>query len=89
MSFFSVVTKISTDGNTLKLRWSTFRKHFLYNSDYKNNEYITQIAIGFDNKGHIVDFLNFLCEKNDILFTKKYKKFLDDFEDVFNAANES
>ena len=63
MSFFWVVTKISTRGDTLKLGRSTFLKHHFNGKYHKNYEFITQIAMGRDNKGHIVDFPNFSFEK--------------------------
>ena len=72
MSIFSVVTNISTHGDTLKHRASTLLKHFLDAEDHKNCEYILQIAIADVNKGHIVDFPKFSTEKNDIFSTKKF-----------------
>ena len=84
ISFFSVVTEISTHGDTLKLRRSTFWKQFLDAKDNQDDESITQIAIGVDNKGHIVNFPKFSTEKNDIFSTKKFiKKFLIFFRTSF------
>ena len=71
MSIFSVVTNISTHGDTLKHRASTLWKHFLDAKDHKDCEYILQIAIADVNKGHIVDFPKFSTEKNDIFSMKK------------------
>ena len=79
LSFFSVVTEISTHGDTLKLRRSTFWKQFLDAKDHEDNESSTQIAIGDDNKGHIVNFPKFSTEKNDIFSTKKFIKKLSIF----------
>ena len=88
LSFFSVVTEISTHGDTLKLRRSTFWKQFLDAKDHEDNESSTQIAIGDDNKGHIVDFSKFLTKINGIFYTKKtIKNFFDVFSNTFKQAN--
>ena len=83
LSFFSVVTEISTHGDTLKLRRSTFWKQFLDAKDHEDNESSTQIAIGDDNKGHIVNFPKFSTEKNDIF---SMKKFIEKYEMFFTNS---
>ena len=76
VSFFSVITKISTYGDALKLRASTFLRHLLDVKDHEDYKYTFQIAIWDVNKGHIVDFPKFSTVKNDIFSTKKIiKKF--------------
>mgnify|MGYP003331790319 CR=1 FL=1 len=74
--FFSVVTKTSTHGDTLKHWASTFLTHYLNVEHHKDDEYVFQIAIAIVNKGHIVDFPIFLTEEKTFFQPKiSYKKF--------------
>ena len=79
-SLFSVVTKISTHGGTLKKQvWNNLS----YFSDVKGHEdfdYELQMAKNDVNKGHIVDFREILSKKSPVFYTKKiHRNFFDDF----------
>ena len=56
MSKFSVVTKISTNGYTLKLTDCPLLLRFYYPHNHENYKYIAQIALADDNKGGFVKF---------------------------------
>ena len=71
MSFFWVVTKISTHGDTLKHRAWTFLNHFLDAEDHEDYDYDIQIAQNDVNKGHIFDFRKISDKKIEIFLTKK------------------
>ena len=71
MSLFSVVTKISTHGDTLKNRASTFWTHFSYWKIHADYKYKTQIAKIDDNKGVLVNFLEKSTLKNEFFQRKK------------------
>ena len=80
MSIFSVVTKISTYGGTLKLwDWNNLN-HFLDAKDHVDFDYETQMAKNDDNKGHIVDFLK-ISRKKSLNFSTK--KFIENFPMFF------
>ena len=53
----------------------TFWKRPLYAEIHADYEYITQMAVADDNKGHIVDFLKFFMKIFDIFWRKKRGKF--------------
>ena len=76
MSIFSVVTKISTYGGTLKLRDWNYLNHFSDAKYHVDSDYETQMAKNDDNKGHIVDFLK-ISRKKSLNFPRKnsYKIF--------------
>ena len=81
---FSVVTEIWTHGYTLELRRSTFWKQFSDAKDHKDEKSITRIAVGVDNKGHIVNFPKFSTQKIGIFYTEKsLKNFLMFFRILF------
>ena len=83
MSIFSVVTKISTYGGTLKLRdWNNLN-HFLDAKDHVDSDYETQMAKNDDNKGHIVDFLKILRKNSQNFSTKK---FIENFSIIFSNS---
>ena len=80
MSIFSVVTKISTYGGTLKLRdWNNLN-HFSDAKYHVDCDYEFQMAKNNDNKGHIVDFLKILRKKSLNFSTKK---FIENFPVIF------
>ena len=56
ISNFSVVTKISTNGGTLKNRVWNNLNHFSDVKDHEAFDYGTQMTKNDVNKGHIVDF---------------------------------
>ena len=71
MSLFSVVTKISTHGDTLKNQASTFWIHFSYLKIYADYKYKSQIAKIDDNKGVLVNFQEKSTLKNEFSERKK------------------
>ena len=80
MSNFSVVTKISTNGYTLKLSDCTFLSRFYYACYHNDYDYITQIALADDNKGVSVKFRKkmskkwkFFAEKNSYKIAPPFK----------------
>ena len=80
---FSVVTKISTYGDTLKHQDWSILNHFSDTKHHVNSDYETQIDKNDDNKGHIVDFRKIMYKKIDIFFHKKnHKKFFDVFSNI-------
>ena len=81
MSIFSVVTKISTYGGTLKLRDWNYLNHFSDAKYHVDSDYQTQMAKNDDNKGHIVDFLKILRKKSLNFSTKK---FIENFSIIFS-----
>ena len=72
MSNFSVVTKISTNGYTLKLTDCTFLLRFYYACYQKDYEYISQIALADDNKGVSVKFRKKMSKKMEVFRRKKF-----------------
>ena len=74
VSFFSVVTEISTYGDTLKHRVWTFLSHYLDSKHHVDLDYKTQIAKNDVNKGHISDFQKISNKKIEIFLTKKFVK---------------
>ena len=74
MSFFSVVTEMSTHGDTLKHRAWTFVNNFSDTKVHVDSDYIAQIVKHDVNKGHIVDYRKISYKKIDIFFTKKFMK---------------
>ena len=85
VSFFSVVTKISTYGDTLKHRAWTFLNDFPDAKDHEDYDYKTQIAKNDVNKGHIFDFRKISDKKIEIFLTKKFIKI---FSMIFRLIHE-
>ena len=83
MSIFSVVTKISTYGGTLKLRDWNYLNHFSDAKYHVDSDYETQMAKNDDNKGHIVDFQKILRKKSLNFSTKK---FIENFSIIFSNS---
>ena len=71
LSIFSVVTEISTNGDILKDRASTFWTHFSDRKIHVDYEYIIEIARIDDNRRVLVDFLEKSTLKNEIFDRKK------------------
>ena len=64
VSIFSVVTKISTNGGTLKNRVWNNLNYFLDVKDHENFDSGTQMTKNDVNKGHIVDFHKISSQKS-------------------------
>ena len=84
MSNFSVVTKISTNGCTLKLTDCPLLLRFYCLDNHENYKFIAQIAVADDNKGVFDKFrkksslkIAFFTEKNQYkIFGCFFSKFL-------------
>ena len=85
VSIFSVVTKISTYGGTLKHRAWTFLNHFLDAKVHVDYDYKAQMAKNDVNKGHIFDFRKISDKKIEIFPTKKFIKI---FSMIFRLIHE-
>ena len=66
----------------------TFSKRSSYAEIQVDYDYITQMAVADDNKGHIVDFLEIVINFFDIFFHKKaWEKLSRDFFDYFLVSS--
>ena len=76
MSNFSVVTKISTNGYTLKLTDCPLFSRFYCPDNYENYKFIAQIAVADDNKGVFDKFRKNQVKKSRFLTEKNQYKIL-------------